>query len=272
MSDTTTSSANDSVLLVSDEGTIRTITLNRPKAYNALTRELRLQLIDVLDETITKSSGSGSEIRAVVLRGAGKAFCTGQDLKEQMQDALQGIGEDKVVAEYNPLLEKLLAIPVPVIASIPGPAAGAGWGIAMACDIRVCADTASFKGAFSGVGLTADSGLSKTLVDAVGRARALEMLLFDEPLPADKALELGIATRVVPAAELEDEVAKLAQRFAHGPTMSFKETKALVSVAAEVAEAAAREAEAQLRLAHTKDHSAAVQAFIAKEKPNFTGE
>lgn len=259
-----------SLVEIADAAGVRTITVNRPDAYNSLNRELRLALIDAF-ATTAADSGAGGPVRVVVLAASGKAFCAGQDLKEQLLDARQGTGQGKVIEEYNPMMAALLSIPVPVIAAVQGPAAGAGWGITMACDFRVVSDAASFKGAFSGVGLATDCGLSRSLADAVGQARALELLLLDEKIPAERAAELGFVTSVVPAGELGGAVAALAQKFATGPTASYREIKELVRDADAVNARAAQEADAQARLFITADHVEAMSAFLGKRPPEFTG-
>ncbi|AGP31218.1 enoyl-CoA hydratase/isomerase family protein [Corynebacterium terpenotabidum] len=263
--------SNTDIVTVADAAGVRTITLNRPEAFSSLNRELRLALIDAFTAAAADSA-TGGTVRAVVVAATGKAFCAGQDLREQLQDARDGTGKDKVFSEYNPMMAALLSIPVPVIAAIQGPAAGAGWGIAMACDFRVVASTASFKGAFSGVGLASDCGLSQSLTDAVGQAKALELLLFDEKITADRAAELGIVTSVVEPDALAETVAALAARFAAGPTASYREIKALVRDAAAVNARADDEGHAQVRLFTTHDHSEAMAAFLEKRAPGFTGQ
>lgn len=265
-------SENNNLVLVEDKAGVRYITINRPEAYNSLDKTLRLALIDAFRNAQKDSQELGSAVRAVVLRAAGKAFCSGQDLKEQLQDTQYRTGMEKVVEEYNPMVELLAGISVPTIAALQGPAAGAGWGLAMACDFRVMSTAASFKGAFTGVGLAADSGLSKTLVDCVGRAKALQLLLMDRKVPAEEAFELGLVENLVEPTELEAATEKLAASFAGGPTAAYKEMKALVKNAAAINEAAAAEAEAQLRLFNTADHSEAVAAFVGKRPPQFKGE
>lgn len=260
------------IVQVSTVGAVRYITINRPEAYNSLDKALRLALIDAFREAQKDSQEPGSAVRAVVLRAAGKAFCSGQDLKEQLLDTQNRTGMEKVVEEYNPMVEQLTGITVPTIAVLQGPAAGAGWGLAMACDFRVMSTAASFKGAFTGVGLAADSGLSKTLVDCVGRAKALQLLLLDRKVPADEAYGLGLVENLVKPEELEATAEKLAVSFANGPTAAYKEMKALVKNAAAISEAAAAEADAQLRLFNTADHSEAVAAFVGKRPPQFKGE
>ncbi|WP_237559626.1 enoyl-CoA hydratase/isomerase family protein [Corynebacterium neomassiliense] len=255
---------------VVDAGGVRTITVNRPGAHNSLDRELRLGLIDAFTAAADQSA-AGGDVRVVVLRAEGRAFCTGQDLKEQLEDSRRGTGTRKVVDEYNPMTAALLSVPVPVIAAVQGPAAGAGWGLAMACDLRVASSEASFKAAFSGVGLASDCGLSRSLADAVGQTKALELLLLDEKIPASRAAELGIVTSVVEPERLDGAVEELARRFAAGPTASYREIKALVRDTAAVTDRAGEEADAQARLFTTQDHVEAMAAFLDKRTPRFTG-
>lgn len=249
---------------------IRIITINRPDAHNSLNRDLRRELKDAFAAAATDASPDGP-VRAVVVRASGTAFCSGQDLKEQLEETRQGIDTDKVITEYNPMMDALLSIPVPVIAAIQGAAAGAGWGIAMACDFRVASTTAAFKGAFSGVGLASDCGLSRSLADAVGQTRALELLLLDERVSAAEAGSLGIVTSVVEPEVLDNAVQELAQRFATGPTASYREIKALVRDTAAVSARAGEEAGAQRRLFQTADHGEAIRAFLEKRAPQFRG-
>lgn len=260
---------NDTVL-VSTVGAVRTISINRPKAHNSLNRELRRGLLDAFVRAAVDAEAG--IIRAVILRAEGKAFCAGQDLNEQLEDMRTGGAIGKVVGEYNPMVAALLAIPVPVIASIPGPAAGAGWGLAMGCDLRVVSTAASFKGAFSGVGLTTDSGLSVTLVHAVGRSKALELLLLDEKISAERANDLGFVTQLVAPEDLDAATQALAERIASGPTASFVATKHLVKRATDVIAGASEESVSQEKLGMTADHLEAIQAFLDKCPPKFTGE
>ena len=252
---------------------VRTITISRADAHNSLNSVLRRELRAAFESAAADCSTDvpvADRVRAVVLTADGAAFCTGQDLREQLADMKAGTGQDKVTGEYNPMVKALLSIPVPVIAAVNGPAAGAGWAIAMACDFRIVADTASFKGAFTGVGLASDCGLSRSLADTVGATRALEMLLTDEKIPAAEATDF--VTEVVPAGELAERVGGLARRLAAGPTASYREIKALVKDPEAVLAAADREAAAQERLSRTADHREAIEAFLAKRAPQFTGE
>ena len=263
---------------VSTEDGVRTITINRPEAFNSLNQELRLELRQAFTAA-AKDAGApraGEDrdtptVRAVVVRAEGKAFCAGQDLQEQLAHMQAGAGMDKVVNEYNPMMAALLSIPVPVIAEIAGPAAGAGWGIAMACDLRYVSTQASFKAAFTGVGLAADSGLSETLVQRLGRSKALEVLLLDEKIGAAQAQQLGLVTDVVAPEALSQTVAGVASKLAKGPTAAYKEMKQLVARADEVKRAAGIEAEAQQRLAKTADHLEAITAFVEKRTAQYRG-
>lgn len=261
----------EELVLVEDRQGVRFITINRPSAHNSLDRPLRAALLAAF--TDATSAAEANNIRSVVVRAAGQAFCSGQDLKEQLLD-MQKYPENlktKVTHEYNPMVAALAGIPVPVIAAIQGPAAGAGWGLAMACDFRIMSEQAVFKGAFTGVGLAADSALSTTLVHSVGRAQALQLLLLDEKIPAAEAEKLGLVTQVVPAEEVDHTAAALATRLAAGPTASYKEMKSLVKQVDVINAAADAEAGAQERLSKTQDHLEAIQAFIEKRTPNFKG-
>lgn len=266
------------VVRVTTEDGVRTITINRPEAFNSLNRELRLELLQAFTSAANDAGAIRAgedrdtpEVRAVVLRAEGKAFCAGQDLQEQLAHMQAGTGMGKVVNEYNPMMAALLSIPVPVIAEIAGPAAGAGWGIAMACDFRYVSTQASFKAAFTGVGLAADSGLSATLVQRLGRSRTLEVLLLDDKLDADRAQELGLVTEVVAPEELAPAVADVASKLAKGPTAAYKEMKQLIARPTEIERAAEAEAEAQERLAKTADHLEAITAFVEKRRANYRG-
>lgn len=241
---------------------VLTITINRPQAYNSLDKGLRRDL---------KGAFRGAQdhaVRAVVIKGGPKAFCTGQDLKEHISDLRAGAGMGKVVEEYNPMVAELVAIDVPVIAAIEGAAAGAGWSLALHCDFRIAGEGASFKAAFPSIGLATDCGMSALLPRIVGDAKAKELLLLDRKVRADEALALGLVTEVV-----ADPVARaheLAAQFAAGPTAALREIKRLLR--RDSLAAAAAEAEAQSRLALSGDHREAVAAFVEKRPPRFEGK
>src|SRR5829696_2832900 len=197
---------------------VATITLNRPKAMNALTTELKLALRDVLAEVVGNSA-----VRAVVLTGAGPAFCVGQDLREHVANLETDPHAcwTTVREHYNPITLSLATMPKPVVAAVNGVAAGAGAGFAFASDLRVVAQDAGFNLAFAAVGLSADSGASWTLQRLVGPAKAAELLLLPETVPAVEADRLGLVTRLVPTADVLPVATELAARLAAGPTVAY---------------------------------------------------
>jgi 2-(1,2-epoxy-1,2-dihydrophenyl)acetyl-CoA isomerase len=255
-------------------GGVATITLDRPDAMNSLDVATKEALLAAV-----RSVAADDAVRCVVLTGTGRAFCVGQDLKEhigllrKLKESDEGELFDTVAEHYNPIVETLATMPKPVIAALNGVAAGAGASLAFACDLRVLADTAGFNLAFAGVALSCDTGSSFTLQRLVGRAKALELLYFPRTVDAQESLALGLATRVVPANELTAVVAELAGRLASGPTVAFASMRHSVAYAAEhtFAEALAVEGEMMARTGATRDHEAAVAAFVAKEKPVFEG-
>jgi 2-(1,2-epoxy-1,2-dihydrophenyl)acetyl-CoA isomerase len=250
---------------------IATISLNRPEAMNSLDVATKVALRDA----VTEAAGDQA-VRCVVLTGSGRAFCVGQDLKEHIQLLKSGSSDvlfTTVPDHYNPIVNAILTMPKPVVASVNGVAAGAGASLAFACDFRLLADTAGFNLAFSGIALSCDTGSSWTLPRLVGRAKALELLYFPRTIPAEEALELGLATAVVPADELVDETATLARRLADGPTVSFGAIRRSVEHSAthDLASSLAFEADMMALTGATDDHRHAVDAFVAKEKPVFEG-
>jgi 2-(1,2-epoxy-1,2-dihydrophenyl)acetyl-CoA isomerase len=248
---------------------VATVTLNRPDAMNSLNFDLK----EALRDTLT-SVAADREVRAVVLTGAGRAFCAGQDLKEHVS-ALENVPLEKIwqtVAEhYTPVATALATMPKPVIAAVNGIAAGAGASLAFACDFRIAADTAGFNVAFSAIGLSADTGSTWTLPRLVGHAKALEMLMMPATIPAPAALELGLVSQVIPAAELPAAAAELARRLAAGPTLAYGAIKRALAYSAthSLAESLAFEGEMMALTGATEDHRRAVAAFVAKEQPTF---
>jgi 2-(1,2-epoxy-1,2-dihydrophenyl)acetyl-CoA isomerase len=258
----------DSVLTAVDAA-VATITLNRPQARNALTAEMKESLLAEL----TKAAADTS-VRAVVVTGAGGAFCSGQDLREHA-DLLAGGGAalDTVRKHYNPIITAVMTMPKPVIAAINGSAAGAGASLAFACDFRIAARGASFLMAFARVGLAGDSGVSWTLQRLAGAAKAAELLMFAEPIGAEAALAAGLLTAVVDDDRLAESAAHVAGRLAAGPTAAYAAIKEqlLYSATHGLAESLEREAQLQTELGRTADHRAATAAFVRKERPVFEG-
>jgi 2-(1,2-epoxy-1,2-dihydrophenyl)acetyl-CoA isomerase len=251
------------------DGAVATITLNRPEARNALTAEMKTALLGAL-----RQAAEAAEVRAVIITGAGPGFCAGQDLKEHAEILEAGeVATDTVRLHYNPIIMTITTMPKPVIAAINGIAAGAGAGLALACDFRIAARQASLLMAFARVGLGADSGASWTLQRLAGFGRAAELLMLAEPLNATRALEYGLITSVVDAADLPTAARALADRLAAGPTVAYAGIKEALSYAAGhgLAESLEKEAQLQTAAGHTADHRAATLAFINKQQPRFEG-
>jgi 2-(1,2-epoxy-1,2-dihydrophenyl)acetyl-CoA isomerase len=250
---------------------VATITLNRPDAMNSLDIATKEALRDIVTE-----AAADDAVRCVVLTGTGRAFCVGQDLKEHVK-LLESGGSDQLfttVAEhYNPIVTALATMPKPVIAAINGVAAGAGASLAFACDLRLVAESAGFNLAFPGVALSCDTGASWTLPRLVGRAKAIELLYFPSTIDAAKALELGLATSVVPDDQLAVEASTLAAKLASGPTLSFASMRQSVNFSSthDLAESLAFEDSKMTLTGASEDHRNAVAAFVAKEKPTFHG-
>jgi 2-(1,2-epoxy-1,2-dihydrophenyl)acetyl-CoA isomerase len=258
----------DSVLYTASDA-VATITLNRPEAMNALNTAAKTELLAAL----RRASGDGA-VRAVILTGAGRGFCAGQDLREHAATLeAGGTVSDTVREHYNPIVETITRMPKPVVAAVNGVAAGAGASLAFACDFRVAARSASFVMSFAMVGLGPDSGASWTLQRLAGAARAAEMLMLAEPVAADRALALGLVTSVVADGELGGAAGSLAARLAAGPTAAYAAIKQALAFAAahSLAESLDREAELQGRLGHTADHRGATLAFAHKQRPVFEG-
>lgn len=263
----------DSVLYEVSDG-LATITINRPEAMNAMNIEAKVALRDS-----ARAAAADPSVRAVLLTASGRAFCVGQDLKEHIgllaADRESGTGNtmNTVREHYNPIVRALTEMPKPVVAGVNGVAAGAGLGFALAADYRVVADTAKFTTSFAGVALTADSGVSWTLPRLIGQSRAADLLLFPRSFSAQEAYELGIANKVVPADDLAEEAAAVARALAEGPTVAYAALKASLAYGAghTLSETLDKEDELQTRAGASEDHTIAVQAFIAKEKPKYLG-
>lgn len=266
-----TTPTGDAPVLLDVVDAVATITLNRPGAMNGLdvaTKELLLATVLQVAED--------PEVRCVVLTGSGRAFCVGQDLKEHLA-GLRGEADvplsETVERHYNPIVHALATMPKPVIAAVNGVAAGAGASLAFAADFRILVESAGYNTSFAGVALSCDTGSSWTLPRLVGQARAMELLYFPRTVPAEEALELGLATRVVPDDQLAEAVAELAGRLAAGPTVAYGSIRQAVahSAAHPLEESLAFEAEKMALTGGTEDHLAAVDAFVTKQQPVFRG-
>ncbi|GAA3064079.1 enoyl-CoA hydratase-related protein [Actinokineospora globicatena] len=258
------------VLTISDRDGVRTLTLNRPESFNSLTVELKEALLTALE-----AAGTDDAVRAVVLTGAGKAFCAGQDLKEHLERLEAGDPAPLATVDkhYNPIVTAITTLPKPIIAAVNGMAAGAGASFAYACDLRIAAESTKFLMAFAGVGLTADSGSAWTLPRLIGYGRAMELFLLARPVAADEALRIGMVNQVVPAEEVLTTAHALATRLAAGPTTAYAKIKEamLASAGSTLADGLAVEGRTQAEAGATEDHREGVAAFVAKRPPVFTG-
>ncbi len=249
-----------------------TLTLDRPESLNSLDVALKEALRDTLGELAVDPA-----CRAVVLTGAGRGFCAGQDLREHL-DMLATNSTNPlvtVVEHYNPIAERLATMPKPVIAAVRGTAAGAGASLAFLSDLRIGGPGTKFLLAFANVALAGDTGVSWSLPRLVGYAKAMELVLLAQPVAAAEAHRLGLLTtlvdddeQVLPAAQ------ELAARLAAGPTLAYGQLKRelMAGASGNLADALAVEAHAQTTCGTSDDHRAATAAFVAKQKPVFTGK
>jgi 2-(1,2-epoxy-1,2-dihydrophenyl)acetyl-CoA isomerase len=265
-----TSDAGYAPLLVEVSDGIAWLRLNRPDAMNSLDNALKDALVAALSQV-----GEDPAVRCVVLTGSGRAFCVGQDLKEHVRSLSDPSSSlaTTVTDHYNPIVLALSTMNKPVIAALNGVAAGAGLSFALACDFRIAAEGAGLNTSFAGIALSCDSGASWTLPRLVGPARAKELLLLPRTVPADEALALGLVTTVVPPEALERTVSDLARTLADGPTLAYGSIRRALAYSAgtDLAHAVAHEAELMALTGGSSDHRAAVDAFLAKEKPTYTG-
>ncbi len=263
---------NESVLLLEKKEGVATVTLNRPDKLNAFNDDLSFALQDALTEV-----EADKNVRAIVLTGAGRGFCSGQDLQarlEKGQDSKQTSLGDSLRRRYNPMVLKLRRIEKPIIASINGVAAGAGASLAFACDFRIASKDASFIQSFSKVGLIPDSGSTFLLPRLIGLTKALELMLFAEKLTAEEALNLGLLNTVVSAEQLNNTTQEWAKRLALGPSLAFALTKRAVNKAIfnDIEELLENEANLQEIAGCSKDFSEGVKAFIEKRSPIYKGK
>ena len=249
-------------------GWVRVLTLNRPDKFNAFNREMALLLQQELDD-----AAAASDTRVIVLTGSGKAFCAGQDLGELTGADAPGF-EVILKEHYNPVVQRIRSITKPVIAAVNGVAAGAGANIALACDITVASETASFIQAFSKIGLIPDSGGTWTLPRLVGLQRATALMMLGDKVQASEAVQMGMIYACYPAEHFETQALELASRLAELPPKGIAFTKMALQASVQHSFSQQLELEDQLQYqaAHTRDYREGVQAFLEKRKPQFTGE
>lgn len=259
-------------ILYEQRGAVAWITLHRPDVYNSFNAPMILALQQRLDE-----AAEDPAIRAVVITGEGKAFCAGQDLAEVLEAEKQGTKPDfrRVVDEhYTPVVLKIRAMPKPVIAAVNGVAAGAGANLALACDLVVATESASFIQAFSKIGLVPDTGGTYFLPRLVGHQRALALMLLGDKVPASEAKTMGMIYECYADSEFSAQTEALAMRLAAMPTVGLAFTKQLLHQSAgnSLEEQLNQEGIYQQRAGNTRDYAEGVSAFLEKRPPHFTGE
>ncbi len=251
------------------ENGVARITLNRPDTFNSFNRKMALLLQKTLDECTTND-----EIRAIMLIGNGKAFCAGQDLKEVTSPELNP-GFRKILEEhYNPIISRIRTIEKPIVAAVNGVAAGAGANIALACDIVVASEVASFIQAFSKIGLVPDSAGTFFLPRLIGFQKASALMMLGDKVSAKEAEQLGMIYKVFETETFEEEVTKLVSKLAQMPTKALGLTKRLLnqSLVNTLDEQLAIESDLQIASAESEDYAEGVNAFIEKRKPVFKGK
>ncbi|MFD1395927.1 enoyl-CoA hydratase-related protein [Kroppenstedtia eburnea] len=259
----------DTIAWQLEEG-VGVITLNRPEVYNAFNREMDRALTTAL-----KEAASDADVRALVITGAGKAFCSGQDLNDRSDPNIGTLSLGESVRErYNPLIRTIAEMEKPVIASVNGVAAGAGCSLALACDMRIVSDRAKFVEAFVRIGLVPDSGSSWFLPRLIGFGRAMELLVTGRDVDAQEAVQIGLANRLVPHDRLAGESIAFARKLAQAPTRAIGWTKRALHQAMDSGLEEALEMEARLQelAGKTEDFREGVQAFAEKRPPRFQGK
>ena len=270
MSDATSDATSEATVLVESRGAVRLLTLNRRQALNSFTAAMHAELLPAL-----QAAADDPEVRVVVLTGAGRGFCAGQDLNDPAMRSADGGAPDVgavIERHYRPLALRVRTMPVPVIAAVNGVAAGAGANLALCCDFVIAARGASFIQAFSKIGLVPDCGGTWLLPRLVGRARALGLAMTADKLPAEEAQRIGLIWQCVDDAALMDSTMALAARLAAMPSRALAETRRALDAAMvmDFGDALALEAETQGELGRAHDFAEGVAAFLARRAPRFS--
>jgi enoyl-CoA hydratase/carnithine racemase len=262
-----------SELLCEIRDRVALITLNRPEARNALSDRLTPALRRMINQF-----GDDPKVGALLITGAGTAFCAGGDVKGMGSNAsnAETALEERIAdlrTKQRTLTGALVAVRKPTIAALPGPAAGAGLALALACDIRVAAETAVMTTGYARIGLTGDYGIAWLLTQLVGMSRARELMFLSERIDARRCEALGLVNRVVPDAELRDTAFALAKSLSEGPSIALAYIKDNLdhAVTSNLLDSMDQEAENMVRSTRTTDHKEAVRAFVDKRKPAFSG-
>jgi enoyl-CoA hydratase/carnithine racemase len=259
---------SEDVLLIERDGPVAVLTMNRPRSRNALNPALLRALGAALPAVAHDAA-----VRAVVLTGAGGAFCSGADLKAATAEGVAFDELDTTIDGYHAIIRAIVAAPKPVVAAIDGGAVGFGCDLALACDLRVMSAEAYLQEKFVKIGLMPDGGGTFWLPRLVGLGRAMELLLLGDSIPAERAMELGITNRVVPAEQLLTEARALAQRLAKGPPLAFAEIKKAVraGLGGTIESSLELEKHGQIRCLTSSDCMEGVMAWVQKREPKFEG-
>jgi 2-(1,2-epoxy-1,2-dihydrophenyl)acetyl-CoA isomerase len=261
----------ENILLVEKQNGVATVTLNRPDKLNAFNDELTFKLQDAFKELAKDNS-----VRSIILTGAGRGFCSGQDLQNRNfsdnTSQKPSLG-DSIRRRYNPCIIAIRRIEKPVIAAVNGVAAGAGSSLALACDLRIVSEGAAFIQSFSKVGLVPDSGATFILPRLIGATKAYELMITADKLDAKQALEIGLVNKIVPQEQLMPEALALANRLATGPTKAFGLTKRALNKAIfpDLEQLLEYEAHLQEIAGHSDDFQEGVKAFLEKRQPAYSG-
>ena len=259
-------------LLVSLDGSVLSVTFNRPDSLNSLTTAMLV----TLGEVLAQAAGDPA-VRVVRLGGAGRGFCAGAGISAEDQAvAAQHLqsGVDPLLAAANDAVRAIVGLPKPVVAVVQGPAAGVGVSLALACDIVLASETAFFMLAFTKIGLMPDGGASALVAAAVGRVRAMKMALLADRIPAAEALSFGLVSSVHPAGELPSAAESVIERLASGPAVALRKTKHAVNAATlnHLDDAIARETDGQLELLTSRDFAEGTRAFQERRAATFTDD